>query len=66
MTAQDIVAELKELGNPQIKKSWMSHGAQEPAEVKVEDMKKIQRVKMDYQPARSLRHVSPTPCTSPD
>ena len=56
MTAQDIVAELKELGNPQIKKSWMSHGAQEPClGVKVEDMKKIQkRVKMDYQLALDL------------
>ena len=67
MTAQDIVAELKELGNPQIKKSWMSHGAQEPClGVKVEDMKKRKRVKMDYQLALDLYDVSPTPCTSPD
>jgi len=56
MTANDIVAELERLGNAQIKKTWMSHGAQEPClGVKVEDMKKIQkRVKMDYQLALDL------------
>lgn len=56
MTAQDIVAELEKLGNAQTKKSWMTHGAQEPClGVKVEDMKKIQkRVKMDYQLALDL------------
>src|SRR4026209_2961832 len=56
MTAKDIVAELTKLGNPQTKKSWMTHGAQEPClGVKVEDMKKIQkRVKMDYQLALDL------------
>ena len=56
MTAEDIVAELEKLGTAQIKKSWMSHGAQEPClGVKVEDMKKIQkRVKMDYQVALDL------------
>ena len=56
MTAKDIVAELKKLGNPQTKKTWMNHGAQEPClGVKVEDMKKIQkRVKMDYQLALDL------------
>ena len=56
MTANDIVAELKKLGNAQTKKTWMTHGAQEPClGVKVEDMKKIQkRVKMDYQLALDL------------
>src|SRR5450432_1347873 len=56
MTAEDIVAELEKLGNAQTKKSWMTHGAQEPClGVKVEDMKKIQkRVKMDYQLALDL------------
>ena len=56
MTAKDIVAELKKLGNAQTKKTWMTHGAQEPClGVKVEDMKKIKkRVKMDYQLALDL------------
>ena len=56
MTAKDIVAELKKLGNAQTKKMWMTHGAQEPClGVKIEDMKKIQkRVKMDYQVALDL------------
>src|SRR5262245_1714465 len=56
MTAKDIVAELKQLGNAQTKKTWMNHGAQEPClGVKIEDMKKIQkRVKMDYQLALDL------------
>src|SRR5450432_2441115 len=50
MTAKEIVDELRLLGNEKTKKSWMTHGAQEPClGVKVEDMKKIQkRVKMDY------------------
>ena len=56
MTAKDIVGELKQLGNPQTKKTWMNHGAQEPClGVKVADMKKIQkRVKTDYQLALDL------------
>ena len=56
MTAKDIVAELKKLGNAQTKKTWMAHGAQEPClGVKIEDMKKIQkRVKMDYRLALDL------------
>ena len=56
MTAKDIVAELKKLGNARSKQMWMTHGAQEPClGVKVEDMKKIQkRVKMDYQLALDL------------
>ena len=69
MTAKEIVAELKKFGNAQTKKTWMTHGAQEPClGVKVEDMKKIQkRVKMDYQLALDLYDTaSPTRCTSPD
>lgn len=56
MTANAIVAELKKLGNPQTKKTWMNHGAQEPClGVKIADMKKIQkRVKVDYQLALDL------------
>ena len=57
MTANDIVAELKKLGNGKTKKMWMTiGGAHEPCiGVKVEDMKKIQkRVKMDYQLALDL------------
>jgi 3-methyladenine DNA glycosylase AlkD len=56
MTAKDIVAELKKLGNAQTKKTWMNHGAKEPClGVKIEDMKKIQkRIKMDYQVALDL------------
>src|SRR5215510_10589237 len=56
MTAKKIVAELKNVGSEQTRKTWMRHGAQEPClGVKVEDMKKIQkRVKMDYQLALDL------------
>ncbi len=56
MTAKEIVAELKQLGTPQIKKIWLNHGGQEPClGVKVEDMKKIRkRVKTDYQLALDL------------
>jgi 3-methyladenine DNA glycosylase AlkD len=56
MTLEQILAELKELGTAQTKKTWMTHGASEPCfGVKVEDMKKIQkRIKMDYQLAMDL------------
>ena len=56
MTVDDVVAELKKMGTAQTKKTWMTHGAQEPCfGVKVEDMKKIQkRVKTDYQLALDL------------
>lgn len=56
MTTKEIVAELKKLGNPQTKKTWMNHGAQEPClGVKIADMKKIQkRVKMDHRLALEL------------
>ena len=56
MTVQEVVAELESLGTPQIKKTWMKYGAQEPCfGVKVEDMKKIiKRVKGDHQLALDL------------
>src|SRR5688500_11478579 len=56
MNAKEIVAELKKFANPQTKKTWMTHGAQDIClGVKVEDMKKIQkRVKTDYQLALDL------------
>lgn len=56
MTAKAIVAELKKLGSPNIKKIWMSHGSKEPClGVKIEDMKKIvKRVKVDHQLALDL------------
>lgn len=56
MNAKDIVAELRKLGTAQTKKTWTTHGAQEPCfGVKIEDMKKIQkRVKTDYQLALDL------------
>ena len=56
MTVDDVVPELKKMGTAQTKKTWMTHGAQEPCfGVKVEDMKKIQkRVKTDYQLALDL------------
>jgi 3-methyladenine DNA glycosylase AlkD len=56
MTANEIISELKKFATAQTKKTWLTHGAQEPClGVKVEDMKKIQkRVKMDYQLALDL------------
>src|SRR5436305_13636205 len=56
MTANDIVDELRLLGNERSKKSWVSYGAKEPCiGVKVEDMKKVQkRVKKDYPLALEL------------
>ncbi len=56
MTADDIVAELKQLANAQTKKSWMTHGAKEPClGVKIADMKKIlKRVKNNYPLALDL------------
>jgi len=56
MTANEIVAELKKLGNERSRKMWMTYGAKESCiGVKVEDMKKIQkRVKVDYQLALDL------------
>jgi hypothetical protein len=50
MTAQEILDELKSLGNEATKKVLLKHGAREPFfGVKVEDLKKIQkRIKKDY------------------
>ena len=57
ITANDIVAELTKLANPQAKKNWINNGgAKEPClGVKVEDMNKIQkRVKTGYHLALDL------------
>jgi 3-methyladenine DNA glycosylase AlkD len=56
MTANEIVDELKSLGNEATKKTLLKHGAKEPFfGVKVEHLKKIQkRVKKDYQLALDL------------
>ena len=56
MTAAEIVAELKKLGNESYKKVLIKHGAKEPFYgVKIEDLKKIQkRIKKDYQLALDL------------
>ena len=56
MTAKEIVAELKTLGNETTKKLFLKYGAREPFfGVKIEDLKKIQkRVKKDYQLALDL------------
>ena len=50
MTADEVMAELKTLGNEQTKKTFLRHGAKEPFfGVRVGDMKKIQkRIKKDY------------------
>jgi 3-methyladenine DNA glycosylase AlkD len=56
MTAKEIVAELKSLGNDGYKRIIMNQGVKEPVYgVKIEYMKKIQkRVKQDYQLALDL------------
>jgi 3-methyladenine DNA glycosylase AlkD len=56
MTAQEILDELKSLGNEATKKVLLKHGAREPFfGVKVEDLKKIQkRIKKDYKLALEL------------
>ncbi len=56
MTAKEIVAALKPLGNESYKKILLNHGIQEPVfGVKVEDLKKIQaKVKKNYQLALDL------------
>ena len=69
MTAKDIVAELTKLGNAQTKKTWMTHGAQEPClGVKVEDMKKIQKRvrRITNLHLMCTAPASPTRCTQPD
>ena len=56
MTAKEIIAELKSLGNEATKKVLLKHGAKEPFfGVKVEDLKKIQkRIKKNHQLALDL------------
>ena len=56
MTVQEIVNQLKKLGNAGYKNTMLKHGAQEPVfGVKIEEMKKIQkRIKKDYQLALDL------------
>jgi 3-methyladenine DNA glycosylase AlkD len=56
MTAEQIVQELKSLGQDSYKKVLLNHGIQEPCYgVKIEEMKKIQkRIKKDYQLALDL------------
>jgi hypothetical protein len=56
MHAKEILAELKSLGSPSIKKVLVNHGIQEPFfGVKVADLKKIEkRVKTNYQLALDL------------
>jgi 3-methyladenine DNA glycosylase AlkD len=56
MTAEQIVKELKSLGNDGYKRILFNHGIQEPCYgVKIEELKKIQkRIKKDYQLALDL------------
>jgi 3-methyladenine DNA glycosylase AlkD len=56
MTANEIVEELRSLGDASTKKTLMKHGAPEPIfGVKVEHLKKIhKRIKTDYQLALDL------------
>ncbi len=51
MTAQDVLNELKKLGNEQTKKTWLRHGAKEPVfGVRIGDMKPIQKkIKKNHQ-----------------
>lgn len=56
MTAKDVMAELKRLGDAQTKKTYLRHGAKEPFYgVKIGDMKVIQKkIKKDHQLALEL------------
>ncbi len=56
MKASEVLAELKQLGSPSIKKVLINHGAKEPLfGVKVEELQKIRkRIKKDYQLALDL------------
>ena len=68
MTSEQIVQELKSLGQDSYKKVLLNHGIQEPCYgVKIEEMKKIQkRIKKDYQLALDLYNTGiTTPCTWP-
>ena len=66
MTAEDIVAELTKLGNAQTKKSWMTHGTQEPClGVKVEGFRWPVAQARSRQPLRQVaRLVAPPPALS--
>lgn len=56
MTAQQVLAELKALGNEQTRKTFLRHGAKEPFwGVKIGDMKPLQkRIKADHELALAL------------
>lgn len=56
MTVKEVMAELKRLGDPQIKNILQKHGMREPLfGVRVGDMKPIQKkIKKDYQLAKDL------------
>lgn len=56
MTAKEILAEIKPLGNANYKKILLNHGVPEPClGVKIEELKKIQkRIKKNYQLALEL------------
>jgi 3-methyladenine DNA glycosylase AlkD len=56
MTADEVVAELKTMGNENIKRILLKHGAKEPFfGVKIEDLKKIQkRIKHDHELSLAL------------
>jgi 3-methyladenine DNA glycosylase AlkD len=56
MTAEEIVEEIRPLGQDSYKKVLLKHGIKEPVfGVKIEEMKKIQkRIKKDYQLALDL------------
>jgi 3-methyladenine DNA glycosylase AlkD len=56
MGAKEILAELKSMGSPSVKKVLLNHGIREPFYgVKIGDMKKIvKRIKKDYQLALDL------------
>ena len=56
MTAQEVLKELENYGNPSTKKIFMKHGAKEPFfGVKVADLKKIQKkIKKDHELAIAL------------
>lgn len=56
MTVEEVLAELKEMGNELTKRTLVKHGAKEPFYgVKVQDMKKIQKkVKQDHELSLAL------------
>jgi len=56
MTVKEIMAELKSMGDENIKKIWVKHGVKEPFfGVRVQHLKPIQKkIKKDYQLAKDL------------